>query len=480
MRSDRGSDPGSGIVPRVMAAKKTVLEKSVSKKTPANASVGWSSALPTVPELIARKRDGGALSEAEIQSVVTGFVRGDVADYQMSALAMAVYFKGMTAEETTVLTLAMRDSGRVVDTKSVRARKVDKHSTGGVGDKVSLCLAPLVAACGVAVPMVSGRGLGHTGGTLDKLESIPGFSVSMSVDAFVQQVKDIGCALIGQTDDIAPADKKLYALRDVTATVESIPLITASILSKKLAEGIDGLVLDVKVGRGAFMKTEADARALAQSLVRVGALAGKEVTAFLTSMEAPLGRTIGNALEAREAIEVLHGKGPADLREITLVLGAEMLLMGRVAKNDRDARRKLEAAIQDRSGVRVLRQIVDAQGGDPRCVEDPSRIPRSARVVQVLATKRGVVQKIDALALGQLGVAMGAGRTRVDQAVDPLVGIVMHRQVGEKIAIGEPICELHLSKTHDEKVLGERALAAFHVGSANVQPGPLVIDIIRK
>ncbi|MBN8612234.1 MAG: thymidine phosphorylase [Deltaproteobacteria bacterium] len=456
-------------------------DKSVSKKE----SAGWSHTLPTVPELIARKRDGGALSPAEIQGLVSGFVRGDVADYQMSAFAMAVFFKGMTAEETTALTLSMRDSGRVVDTKSVRARKVDKHSTGGVGDKVSLCLAPLVAACGVAVPMVSGRGLGHTGGTLDKLEAIPGFSVSMGVDAFVQQVKDIGCALIGQTDDIAPADKKLYALRDVTATVESIPLITASILSKKLAEGIDGLVLDVKVGRGAFMKTEADARALAQSLVRVGMLAGKEVTAFLTSMEAPLGRTIGNALEAREAIEVLHGKGPADLRELTLVLGAEMLLMGRVAKNDRDARRKLEAAIQDRSGVRVLRQIVDAQGGDPRCVEDPSRIPRSSRIVQIAATKRGFVQKIDALSLGLLGVAMGAGRTRADQAVDPLVGLVLHKGVGDKVAIGEPLCELHLAsgpaaKTHDEKAFAERALAAFTIGSASAQPAPLVIDVIRK
>ena len=453
---------------------------SSPKAGTAKAGTAWSSDLPTVPELIARKRDGGALSEREINAIVEGFVSGEVADYQMSALSMAVFFKGMSPEETTALTLAMRDSGRVVDTRSVRSRKVDKHSTGGVGDKVSICLAPLVAACGVAVPMVSGRGLGHTGGTLDKLEAIPGFSVSMPVDTFVQQVRDIGCALIGQTADIAPADKRLYALRDVTATVESIPLITASILSKKLAEGIDGLVLDVKVGRGAFMKTEADARALAQSLVRVGTLAGKEVTAVLTSMEAPLGRTIGNALETREAIEILHGKGPADLREITLVLGSEMLLMGRVAKNDRDARRKLEAAIQDRSGLRVLRQVVDAQGGDPRVVEDPSLMPRAARVVPVTSSKRGTVQKIDALALGLLGVAMGAGRTRADQAVDPLVGIVLHKGIGDKVAPGDTLCELHLAKGQDEKALGERALAAFHVGGASAQPAPLVIDVIRK
>jgi len=451
-----------------MAAKKTVKTEAPS------------GSVATIPELIAKKRDGGALSEAEIQGIVTGFVKGDVADYQMSALAMAVYFKGMSPEETTALTLAMRDSGRVVDTRSVRARKVDKHSTGGVGDKVSLCLAPLVAACGVAVPMVSGRGLGHTGGTLDKLGAIPRFPVSLSVDKFVGQVREGGGALIGQTADIAPADKKLYALRDVTATVESIPLITASILSKKLAEGIDGLVLDVKVGRGAFMKTEADARALAQSLVRVGKLAGKDVTAFLTSMEAPLGRTIGNALEAREAIEILHGKGPADLREITLVLGAEMLLMGRVAKNDRDARRKLEAAISDRSGLRVMRQIVDAQGGDPRCVDDPNRIPRASRVVNVVATKRGFVQRIDALGLGLLGVAMGAGRTRADQKVDPVVGIVLTKVVGDKVAVGETVCELHLAKSHDEKVFGERALAAFHIGGAAPPSAPLVIDTIRS
>jgi pyrimidine-nucleoside phosphorylase len=462
-----------------MAAKKSAPKPAAAPKPTAakesttKPSSGWSRDLPTVPELIARKRDGGALSEREINAIVEGFVSGEVADYQMSALAMAIYFKGMSPEETTALTLAMRDSGRVVDMRPVRARKIDKHSTGGVGDKVSICLAPLVAACGVSVPMVSGRGLGHTGGTLDKLEAIPGFSVSMDVDAFVQQVRDIGCALIGQTADIAPADKRLYALRDVTATVESIPLITASILSKKLAEGIDGLVLDVKVGRGAFMKTEADARALAQSLVRVGTLAGKEVTAVLTSMDAPLGRTIGNALEAREAIEILHGKGPLDLREITLVLG-------RVAKNDRDARRKLEAAIQDRSGLRVLRQVVDAQGGDPRVVEDPSLFPRAPRVVPVAASKRGHVQRIDALALGLLGVAMGAGRTRADQAVDPLVGLVLHKSIGDKVAPGDTLCELHLAKGQDEAPLLERALAAFHVGSASAQPAPLVLDVVRK
>jgi len=285
-----------------------------------------------VPALIVRKRAGDELTAEEIGWLVDGFVRGTVADYQMSALAMAIYFAGMTPRETTALTLAMRDSGMVVDLTKVPGTKVDKHSTGGVGDKVSLCLAPLVAACGVRVPMVSGRGLGHTGGTLDKLEAIPGFSVDMSVERFVQQVADIGCALIGQTSEIAPADKRLYALRDVTGTVESIPLITASILSKKLAEGIDALVLDVKVGGGAFMKTTGDARKLAKSIVRVGGLAGKRVTAMLTTMEQPLGRTVGNALETAEAFEVLRGGGPADLVEVTLALGEEMLRLAGLAR----------------------------------------------------------------------------------------------------------------------------------------------------
>ena len=462
----------------MMAAKKTE-PKAVATDTGALRSFPVGKTV-SLPELIAKKRDGGVLSDDDIARVITGFVSGEVADYQMSALAMAIFLRGMSPEETTALTLAMRDSGRVVDTSRVKARKVDKHSTGGVGDKVSLCLAPLVAACGVAVPMVSGRGLGHTGGTLDKLEAIPGFSVSMSVEQFVKQLDKVGCALIGQTADIAPADKRLYALRDVTATVESIPLITASILSKKLAEGIDGLVLDVKVGRGAFMKTEADARALAQSLVRVGRLAGKEVTAFLTSMDAPLGMTIGNALETREAIEILHGGGPEDLREITLVLGCEMLRMGKVAKTDAAARKMLEAAIADKSGLRVMREIVKAQGGDPKCVDEPHRIPRAAKLLDVRSSVRGRVQRIDALELGLLGVSMGAGRTRADQVVDPLVGIVLNKRVGDLVGEGDLLCTLHLGEKQDGRAFAQRAREAFELGKAVVKPSPLVIDVIRK
>ena len=318
----------------------------------------------SVPELIARKRDGGTLEAGEIQSLIDGYVDGTVTDYQMAALAMAVFFQGMRPEETVALTEAMRDSGEVVRFPDLPHPKVDKHSTGGVGDKVSLCLAPLVAACGVPVPMVSGRGLGHTGGTLDKLEAIPGFRVDLPTTRFVAQTTELGCCLIGQTAEIAPADKRLYALRDVTATVESIPLITASILSKKLAEGIDGLVLDVKVGRGAFMKSEDDARALARSIVRVGKLAGKRVTAVLTAMEAPLGRTVGNAIETAEAFEVLTGGGPEDLVEVTLVLAAEMLRLGGVDKSTAKARKRLEAAIRDGSAADKMEAIVSAQGGD--------------------------------------------------------------------------------------------------------------------
>ncbi|HJK98423.1 MAG TPA: thymidine phosphorylase, partial [Polyangiaceae bacterium LLY-WYZ-14_1] len=316
-----------------------------------------------VPELIARKRDGGALGDDEIAALIDGFTGGRVADYQMSAWAMAVLFQGMTPKETAALTQAMRDSGRRARLPKKGRRAVDKHSTGGVGDKVSLCLAPLVAAAGVLVPMISGRGLGHTGGTLDKLEAVPGFRVDLSLDAFQRQVGKLGCALIGQTDDLAPADRRLYALRDVTGTVESVPLITASILSKKLAEDLDGLVLDVKVGRGAFMATEAAADELARSLRRVGREAGLRVTTVTSSMDAPLGRAVGNALETREAFEVLQGGGPDDLRELTLVLAAEMLRLAGVDGSPAAARRRLEGLLRDGVAARKMREVVAAQGG---------------------------------------------------------------------------------------------------------------------
>ena len=437
-------------------------------------------AFRSTPELIAQKRNGGELTDKEIAHLIAGFVKGEVADYQMSALAMAIFFRGMSPKEVVALTRAMQDSGRTVDLSSVPGIKVDKHSTGGVGDKVSLCLAPLVAACGVPVPMISGRGLGHTGGTLDKLEAIAGFSVTMPVEQFIRQVRDVGCSLIGQTADLAPADKRLYALRDVTATVESIPLITASILSKKLAAGIDALVLDVKVGRGAFMKTQKDATALAASLVRVGRLAKKQVTAFLTSMEAPLGRTIGNALETHEAIEILNGEGPDDLREITLLLGAEMLRLGKVAKSEGEARKKLERAIADGSGAKKFEAIIAAQGGDARVVREPDRLPKAPVIQAVRAKSSGFITHLDALELGLSAVTMGAGRSRADQAVDPRVGIVLKKQLGDRVEKGEPLLELHLAEKATDTALEKRVLSAIEIGARKKKAPPLVLDVIRK
>src|SRR5580704_18638671 len=325
---------------------------------------------------------------------------GDLADYQMAAWLMAVFFRGLDDAETIALTDAMLRSGRVLDLSSVAGIKIDKHSTGGVGDKVSIALAPLVAACGVPVPMVSGRGLGHTGGTLDKLEAIPGFSTQLPVEDFARIVGEVGCCMIGQTAEIAPADKRIYALRDVTATVECIPLIVASILSKKLAEGIDGLVLDVKVGRGAFMKDETRARALAEALVRVGTRAGKKVVALLTRMDAPLGVAVGNANETREAIDVLHGGGPGDVVECTMALGAEMLVLGGKAKTLDEARARLAKAIASGDGARAFERMIEAQGGDARVVAEPSRLEIADVEVAVKATRAGVVDAVDALAVG--------------------------------------------------------------------------------
>jgi len=434
----------------------------------------------SVPELIIRKRSGGELADEEIRTLIEGYVDGDVADYQMSALAMAIYFQGMSPRETTALTLAMRDSGVVVDLSGIAGPKVDKHSTGGVGDKVSICLAPIVTACGLKVPMVSGRGLGHTGGTLDKLEAIPGFRVDLPTARFVRQVDRVGCALIGQTADIAPADKRLYALRDVTGTIESVPLITASILSKKLAEGIDALVLDVKVGSGAFMKTREEARALARSIVRVGGLAGKKVTALLTSMEQPLGRAVGNGLETIEALEVLLGGGPSDLVEITLALGAEMLRMGGVAKNAAAGRRQMRAAIADGSAARCMERIVKAQGGDPRVVREPDRLPAAPRRVKVKAPRAGWVSAIDALEVGLTCVSLGAGRTRADQDVDPVVGTVLGAKVGDRVEAGATLATLHLRDGRGAKRAADRLGAAFRISSRRAVEGPLLLETIRR
>lgn len=439
-----------------------------------------SSGILSSPELIAKKRDGGALDTEEIQEWVARYVDGRVTDYQMAAMAMAIYFQGMTPSETAALTLAMRDSGEVIDFSSIDAIKVDKHSTGGVGDKVSLCLAPMVAACGVPVPMIAGRGLGHTGGTVDKLEAIPGFRCDMTTKAFVKQVEKLGCALFGQTGQLAPADRKLYALRDVTATIESIPLITASILSKKLAEGIDALVLDVKVGRGAFMKDTEQARTLARSIVRVGTLAGKKVSALLTRMDAPLGRAIGNANETIEALEVLHGQGPEDLVECTMALGAEMLRLGQGERSESKARKRLQETIDSGSALDVMEKIVRAQKGDPRVVRDPGLLVLAKKRVVVEAPRAGFVSGIDALALGHAAVALGAGRTRSDQEVDPAVGIHIDAKPGDRVAAGDPLATLQVHDLPTGKKLSDRVAAAFTLSRTAPSQEPLVIETIRR
>ena len=430
----------------------------------------------TLVEILAAKRDGLTLAEAEIRRLITSFTDGALADYQMAAFLMAVFFRGLDDAETVALTEAMLHSGSVLELDGVQGTKVDKHSTGGVGDKVSICLAPLVAACGVPVPMVSGRGLGHTGGTLDKLEAIPGFRTDMSTADFARIVGEIGTCMIGQTKDIAPADKRIYALRDVTATVESIPLIVASILSKKLAEGIDGLVLDVKVGRGAFMKDEKRARDLADKLVRVGTRAGKKVVAILTRMDAPLGRSVGNANETREALEVLLGRGPADLVECTLVLGAEMLVLGGKAKDTTEATTKLREAIASGAAVRVMERMVEAQGGDAKVVADPSRLVMAPEVVDVKAVRAGFVTDIDALAIGLTGVAMGAGRTRADQKVDPAVGIEIDAKPGDPVKEGQVVARIFVRTRSAADALVERVATAFTYGDSAPAPLPLVID----
>ena len=394
-------------------------------------------------DIIVSKRDGRALSRDQIRSFVSGVTEGTLPDYQASALLMAIVLRGMSAEETAWLTDAMVHSGVRVDLSGIPGVKVDKHSTGGVGDKASLVLAPLAAACGVPVPMMSGRGLGHTGGTLDKLEAIPGFRVNLSLEEMKAALARTGCAMLGQTEQIAPADKRLYALRDVTGTVESIPLISASIMSKKIAEGIDALVLDVKTGSGAFMKTEADSRRLAESLVSIGNASGVRTEAIITAMDAPLGCAVGNALEVIECIEVLKGRGPADLVEVSLELAERMLLVGKVAPDRPDAKRRVAEARASGAGLERFRRIIEGQGGDPRVVDDYGRLPQVPGRHEVTADRGGYVVRLDAELVGRASVALGAGRDRIEDSIDPAVGIMVRATVGDRVGAGDPVLELH-------------------------------------
>ncbi|MFI5355858.1 MAG: thymidine phosphorylase [Opitutales bacterium] len=428
--------------------------------------------------IIARKRDGQALTREEIGAFVRGATDGSWADYQLSALLMAIFLRGMTPEETANYTDAMMRSGTVADLSKVPGVKVDKHSTGGVGDKVSIPLAPLVVACGVPVPMISGRGLGHSGGTLDKLESIPGFRTDLTLEAYRAQVAKLGCALIGQTKDLAPADKKLYALRDVTATVECIPLICGSILSKKLAEGIDALVLDVKFGRGAFMKTKTEARALADALVSVGRAGGKQVRALLTAMEQPLGRAVGNALEVAESVACLRGEGPADLMEVVFALGEQMLQLGGVARSAAEARGQLEQGLRSGAALAKFREIVAAQGGDVRAIDDPRRLPQAKFKLTLPAPRAGFVTGVDAMGVALAALRLGAGRTRAEDVVDPAVGVSRLVKVGERVAAGAPLGEIH---ANDEQALAEaKAMlaGAITLGDAAIAPEPLIAEVL--
>jgi pyrimidine-nucleoside phosphorylase len=430
-------------------------------------------------DLIRLKRGGGALDRAAIDFFIAGVTDGTLPDYQASALLMAIFIRGMSPEETAALTDAMVRSGIRVEYPGVNGTPVDKHSTGGVGDKTSLILAPLAAACGAHVPMMSGRGLGHTGGTLDKLEAIPGFRTGLSLDELRRALAAVGCAMIGQTTEIAPADKKLYALRDVTGTVESIPLICASIMSKKIAEGIGGLVLDVKTGSGAFMKTLPDSRRLAESLVAIGTASGVRTEALITSMEAPLGRMVGNSLEVIECLETLKGRGPRDIEDLSVLLAARMLIAAGVERDESSAAKRVRQALSSGAGLEKLAEIIEFQGGDPHVIEDNSLLPATTDRHDVQATSDGYVSSLLAEEIGRAAVALGAGRAKLDDVIDPGVGIEIVAPVAAPVRRGEPVLRLHHRNGRgvDEALpLVERAI---RIAEAPPAPRDLVIERVE-
>jgi len=426
--------------------------------------------------IIEKKRNGEILSDEELGDFIGGYVRGDIPDYQMAALAMAIFFRGMTPVETASLTRVMMQSGDVVDTSVLLRPKVDKHSTGGIGDKLSIPLAPLVACCGVAVPMISGRGLGITGGTLDKLEAIPGYRTGLQIPEFITVLQSCGCSLIGQTDRLVPADRKLYALRDVTATVPSIPLIVSSIMSKKLAEGIDGLVLDVKCGRGAFMKTRDDARALAAGLVRVGRAMGKRVTALITAMDQPLGRSVGNALEIMESVAILKGKGPADSTELTLLLAAEMLAVAGVVPSAEAGLTVVRRKLASGEPLEVFKKMVRLHGGQTDVIDDPGRFPAAKVRMDCPAQGNGFIHDVDAEKIGKASLLLGAGRVKTTDTIDHAAGLSNLMKIGEPVAKGAPLVTLHAATQGrvDEALVLVRE--AFVIGPAPVEAGPLVLE----
>jgi len=430
-------------------------------------------------DLIAKKRDGGELKKDELEFLIKGYVADEIPDYQMSAFLMAVFFSGMTFAETATLTRVMMNSGDTFDLSSIPGVKVDKHSTGGVGDKVSLILAPLVASAGVPVPMVSGRGLGHTGGTLDKLESIPGFTTRMDGQKFIDQIKKIGVAIIGQTDNFVPADKKLYAVRDVTATVESIPLISGSIISKKAASGADSFVFDVKTGTGAFMDTEERARELAHSLIGVMKELGKKSIALITDMNQPLGRAIGNSLEVIECIESLKGNAPSDLREICMALGMRMLLLGEKAATLEEAEVNLKARWASGEALQKFREMVKAQGGNPDIIDNPSLVDVSSDRKDLISLRDGVVEGFETREIGNVCMLLGAGRATYDAPIDYGVGLICHKKIGDVVKKGEPVFTIYHRDGKSLKEAEKRLLQAITISDSIVHPPKLVKAEIR-
>ncbi len=428
-------------------------------------------------DVIDHKRNGSALTKEEISAFVEGYTNGEIPDYQASALLMAIYFNGMTDEEQANLTMQMLNSGDRLDLSDIPGIKVDKHSTGGVGDKTSIPLAPMVAALGIPVPMISGRGLGHTGGTLDKLEAIPGFEVERSEAAFKKQVRDIKVAIVGATGNVAPADKKIYALRDVTDTVDSIPLIAGSIMSKKIASGTDALVLDVKTGTGAFMKEEADAVKLANALVKIGKSVGMNCMALISDMNQPLGNMVGNALEIQESIAILKGEGPEDITELVMTLGSQMVVLAKKAATLAEARAKLEEVVANGSALEVFRQMIIAQGGDPRVIEDPTLMPQAKYHFELPAPQAGYVTKMTADEIGIAAMLLGGGRQAKTDVIDYAVGIELHKKVGDAVAEGESLLTIH-SNTTDVANIKELLYNNIEIGT-DTQPMQLVHKIIK-
>lgn len=429
-------------------------------------------------DLIMKKRNGGELSEEEIRFFVEGYTKGTIPDYQVSALMMAVFFQKMTAQETAALTMAMAHSGDMLDLSAIRGIKVDKHSTGGVGDKTSLALTPMVAACGIPVAKMSGRSLGHTGGTIDKLESFPGFTTALSTEQFIENVNKIGIAIMGQTADLAPADKKLYALRDVTATVDNMSLIASSIMSKKLAAGADAIVLDVKTGSGAFMKEEQDARALAEEMVRIGVHAGRKTIAVISDMDQPLGYAVGNALEVKEAIDTLNGHGPEDFVELCLTLGSQMLLAGGMAETEEEARKKLQKVINDGSALKKLAEFVEAQGGDSRAVYDTELLPKAELIQPITAPVSGYVSRIVCDEVGICSLILGGGRETKESEIDLAVGLVLCKKVGDYVQVGEPLAMMHANDPEKAAQASDRFLAACTISAVPPVARPFIKAIL--